>query len=102
MCECCHPCSHQHAAINYSQTARGFGQTSLTSQASGVQQGKRLLLQKQHRGPSKTFLDLGSSSGTFHLIAYNECLFQKDYYEFCYYFEKRGEDSYQSVNLLLI
>lgn len=55
-------------------------QTSLTIQASGVQQGKTLLLQEQHRGPSKIFLNLGFPSETLLLIVYNENLCKKDYY----------------------
>lgn len=75
-------------------------QTPLTIQARGFQQGKPLLL--QHRGPSKTLLDPVVPSETLHLIAYNEWLFQReDYVGFFYYFEKRDEDSYQPVNLLL-
>lgn len=52
-------------------------QTSLTIQASGVQQGKTLLLQEQHRGPSKIFLNLGFPSETLLLIAYNKSRLQK-------------------------
>lgn len=50
---------------------------------------KDFCFQKQRRGPSKTLLALASPSRILHLIGYNECLFQTDYYEKFYYFEKR-------------
>lgn len=75
------------------------GQTSLTSQARGVQQEKTLLLQEQHWGPSKTFFHLGFPSETLDLIAYNEYLFQKDYYDFFIILKKEIKIH---INLLLI
>lgn len=93
-CECCHPSTNM-LQLTTPRKQEASGQTSLTSQASGVQQEKTLLLQEQHWGPSKTFFHLGFPSETLDLIAYNEYLFQKDYYDFFYYFEKRDKDSYQ-------
>lgn len=96
---------NKYILINYPGRARGLGSPlahsplwrainlrdrhHLRVQASGVQQEGDFCFQKQRRGPSKTFLALGSPSGILHLIGCNECLFQTDYYENFYYFKKR-------------